>query len=558
MKNFKRALSLLLSLMFVLGTVAVGGMTASAAEAYNIWVGGNQVTSDNMGALENLDGITVAEGGSVTFVPDDDDNGGTLYLNNATITGDYARARIRSEVSNLTIVLTGNNVITGGENYGICSTPCESLTITGDGTLDVSAEKYPIYSDGTLTIENPSVVAKSNSFYSIYSDSALTITNSYVSAESTGACIYGYPLVLDNVTITEPVGGQNDGYMIKLNGQYAPKAVIQPAYSVELSANPTEGGSVSGAGFYAKDGSTATVTATPNEHYNFVNWTENGDEVSTDAEYSFTVSGDRELVANFEIQKFIVRFVNEDGTKLYESDVPYGEIPAYDGDVPTKLATPQYTYSFAGWSPEITSVTGDATYTATYSQTVNKYTIKFVNEDGTVLQSGDVAYGETPEYKGETPVKAETDEATYTFKGWSPEIAPVTGEATYTAAFTETKKDKPAKAEISIKGDDALTLNYRQNKTFTADTKGVPEGGKVQWYLNGEKAGEGKTFKVENPEDDYKVQSKIVDKDGNTVAESETVKVTVKHGFFDKLKAWITDYILGIFAPLFSKFESVC
>ena len=94
--------------------------------------------------------------------------------------------------------------------------------------------------------------------------------------------------------------------------------------------------------------------------------------------------------------------------------------------------------------------------------------------------------------------------------------------------------------------------------TFTADTEGVPEGGKVQWYLNGEKAGEGKTFKVENPEDDYTLQSKIVDKDGSTVAESETVKVTVKHGFFDKLKAWLTDLLLGVFAPLFSKFESVC
>ena len=191
--------------------------------------------------------------------------------------------------------------------------------------------------------------------------------------------------------------------------------------------------------------------------------------------------------------------------------------------------------------------------------TDKEYNIKFVNEDGTELQSTKVLYGETPEYKGETPVKAATDKATYTFKGWSPEIVPVTGDATYTATFTETKKDKPAaKAAIAIKGEDALTLGYKQNKTFTADTEGVPEGGKVQWYLNGEKAGEGKTFKVENPEDDYTVQSKIVDASGSTVAESETVKVTVKHGFLDKLKAWFTDLILGVFAPLFSKFESVC
>jgi uncharacterized repeat protein (TIGR02543 family) len=41
------------------------------------------------------------------------------------------------------------------------------------------------------------------------------------------------------------------------------------------------------------------LTATPANGYAFVNWTENGNQVSTSATYSFTVSGNRTLVANF-------------------------------------------------------------------------------------------------------------------------------------------------------------------------------------------------------------------------------------------------------------------
>lgn len=58
------------------------------------------------------------------------------------------------------------------------------------------------------------------------------------------------------------------------------------------------GGAVSGGGEFEK-GSTVTVTATPNSGYCFVRWTENGAEVSTDAAYTFTVAGNRNLTAEF-------------------------------------------------------------------------------------------------------------------------------------------------------------------------------------------------------------------------------------------------------------------
>ena len=61
-------------------------------------------------------------------------------------------------------------------------------------------------------------------------------------------------------------------------------------------------------------GTSCTVTATPNANYHFVNWTENGTSVSTEASYTFTVTSGRDLVANFSAQQpSLVGDVNEDG-----------------------------------------------------------------------------------------------------------------------------------------------------------------------------------------------------------------------------------------------------
>jgi hypothetical protein len=69
-------------------------------------------------------------------------------------------------------------------------------------------------------------------------------------------------------------------------------------YTVSLSANPEEGGTVSGDGEYVED-ETVTVIATPNANYDFVNWSNNNEIVSTDSTYSFEITENITLVANF-------------------------------------------------------------------------------------------------------------------------------------------------------------------------------------------------------------------------------------------------------------------
>jgi len=74
--------------------------------------------------------------------------------------------------------------------------------------------------------------------------------------------------------------------------------VLSDGFTVSVSANPANGGTVIGGGTY-QGGQTCTVTATANTSYTFTYWTENEALVSTDATYSFTVESDKALVANF-------------------------------------------------------------------------------------------------------------------------------------------------------------------------------------------------------------------------------------------------------------------
>ncbi len=69
-------------------------------------------------------------------------------------------------------------------------------------------------------------------------------------------------------------------------------------YTLIVNASPADGGTATGGGSFASD-SSQTVTATANIGYTFANWTENGIVVSTSASYSFTLTGNETLTANF-------------------------------------------------------------------------------------------------------------------------------------------------------------------------------------------------------------------------------------------------------------------
>lgn len=241
------------------------------------------------------------------------------------------------------------------------------------------------------------------------------------------------------------------------------------SYSVEATAG--DHGSVSGSGTY-NHFSTCNLVATPDKGYHFAGWEENGKIVSEDADYSFTVTGDRSLKAVFEINMYTVTYKNDDGTILQQSEFAWGSTATYQHMAnPTKKPTAQFTYTFAGWDNKVTLVTNDVTYTATYTSTVNKYKITFANEDGTVLQTGEIEYGKMPVYEKDTPTKAATVKETFTFAGWDKEISKVTGETVYTATYTATATTKD---NVNYKH---FTVTFESNGGSEVVTQLVADGG---------------------------------------------------------------------------------
>ncbi len=217
-----------------------------------------------------------------------------------------------------------------------------------------------------------------------------------------------------------------------------PRAIVTVSKSGE--------GTVTGAGTYHY-GDTYTIKATPATGYKFVKWSDG----NTNASRTFTVNDSlitayetsKSYQAVFEKLTYTVTWKNYDGTTLEtDTNVAYGTTPAYNGATPTQASTAQHTYTFSGWSPAISAVTGNVTYTAQFTATVRKYTVKWYNYDGTLLETDtDVPYGTKPTYNGATPTKPSDDYYTYGFAGWSPSISEgIQGDKNFTAQFAQTDR----------------------------------------------------------------------------------------------------------------------
>ena len=173
--------------------------------------------------------------------------------------------------------------------------------------------------------------------------------------------------------------------------------------------------------------------------YEFLGWalTANGSITYQPGDEAFVDGNDdNDLWAVWSRKLYTIKWLDEDGSVLDTEEYEYNAVPSYKKDTPTKASTEDTVYTFDGWNPEIVPVTESTEYTATYKDSARKYTVKWLDEDGSLLREDTVEYGTMPNY-GANPTKAADAQYTYTFKDWTPEIETVTGDATYKATYTK-------------------------------------------------------------------------------------------------------------------------
>ena len=123
----------------------------------------------------------------------------------------------------------------------------------------------------------------------------------------------------------------------------APGPTPKPTYTINVSA--AEGGTASGGGEY-EQGSSVTLTATPENGYRFIAWTENDEQISTDENYTFIADHDRTIVAIFMPIPKPIYTIHVSST---QGGTIGGSGSYKEGEVVTVNAIPDNGYRFLCW-----------------------------------------------------------------------------------------------------------------------------------------------------------------------------------------------------------------
>ena len=136
-------------------------------------------------------------------------------------------------------------------------------------------------------------------------------------------------------------------------------AKFTEAFVITAGSSPATGGTTEMDSKHYKTGETATALATPAAGFTFANWTENGVIVSTGTSYSFKVTGNRVLVANFRSNTGLT--VNANAATAAGGTIT-GDGVYQINDPVTVTAVPNAGYGFVSWTENGMIVSNDPTF----------------------------------------------------------------------------------------------------------------------------------------------------------------------------------------------------
>jgi hypothetical protein len=334
-------------------------------------------------------------------------------------------------------------------SYNITATvePDESGTISGTGiyyhfdtcTLTATANTGYTFQHWTLNDEVISTeaeytfeVSDSANYVAHFSLNSYNITATAEPDESgtiSGAGIYyhfdtctltatanmGY--TFQNWTLNDEVVSTDTVYTFEVSGAAAYVANFSlNSYYITATADPDEGGTMSGAGtYYHFD--TCSLMATANIGYTFINWTLDDEVVSTDTIYTFVVSDSVDYVAHFSLNSYEITATadpDEDGTVS-------GAGTYYHFDTCTLIATAYTGYTFMNWTLDDEIVSTDSEYTFEVSG-AGDYVAHFSNSYEIVALAspveGGIISGAGTYYHFDTCTLTATANENYLFNSW--------------------------------------------------------------------------------------------------------------------------------------------
>ncbi|MBQ9899998.1 MAG: InlB B-repeat-containing protein, partial [Acholeplasmatales bacterium] len=224
--------------------------------------------------------------------------------------------------------------------------------------------------------------------------------------------------------------------------------------------------------------------------YTFAYWY--AEDPNTAFDFANTpITGDTTLYAKWDtvVNKYTVTFDTDGGSTVNPiQNVEYGSLIENPG-VPTKTATPEYSYTFEYWyvdgldtSFDFTkdTIVGNLTLCAKWTPVKNKYTVTFDTNGGTTVNPiSNVEYGSTITAPT-APEKAEDENYTYTFEGWYKDSGlqtsfdftndTITGATTLYAKWTPTAIQKYTYTFYNEDGSVVKTETIKEGELIVAPT----------------------------------------------------------------------------------------